>query len=73
MNQITVLLAEDHTIVREGLRNMLKLENDLEVVGEAQDGRQAVTLTRKLRPSVVLMDTQGAPDHQSDHALGAQR
>ncbi len=53
---MTVLLAEDHTIVREGLRKMLELEDDLEVVGEAQDGRQAVALAKKLRPAVVLMD-----------------
>lgn len=53
---ITVLLAEDHTIVREGFRKMLELENDLEVVGEAQDGRQAVALVKKLGPAVVLMD-----------------
>jgi DNA-binding NarL/FixJ family response regulator len=56
MRQITVLLAEDHTIVREGFRKMLELENDIEVVGEAQDGRQAVALIAKLRPAVVLMD-----------------
>jgi DNA-binding NarL/FixJ family response regulator len=56
MKRITVLLAEDHTIVREGFRKMLELENDLEVVGEAQDGRQAVALVKKLRPAVVLMD-----------------
>jgi DNA-binding NarL/FixJ family response regulator len=56
MNPITVLLAEDHTIVREGFRKMLDLETDLEVVGEAQDGRQAVYLAKKLRPAVVLMD-----------------
>ena len=53
---ITVLLAEDHTIVREGLRTLLEAEGDLEVVGQADNGRQAVELTRKLRPSVVVMD-----------------
>jgi DNA-binding NarL/FixJ family response regulator len=56
MKKITVLLAEDHTIVREGFRNMLGLEDDIEVLGEAQDGRQAVALVNKLRPNVVLMD-----------------
>jgi DNA-binding NarL/FixJ family response regulator len=56
MKKITVLLAEDHTIVREGFRKMLELEDDIEVVGEAQDGRQAVALVNKLRPAVVLMD-----------------
>ena len=56
MTPITVLLADDHTIVREGFRKMLELEADLEVVGEAQDGRQAVALAQKLRPAVVLMD-----------------
>src|SRR5664279_4632528 len=56
MKKITVLLAEDHTIVREGFRKMLELENDLQVVGEAEDGRQAVALVKKLRPAVVLMD-----------------
>ena len=43
-------------IVREGFRKMLELESDLEVVGEAKDGRQAVVLAKKLRPNVVLMD-----------------
>src|ERR1035438_6387284 len=56
MKRITVLLAEDHMIVREGFRKMLELEADFEVVGEAQDGRQAVALAKKLRPAVVLMD-----------------
>ena len=56
MKRITVLLAEDHTIVREGFRKMLEMEDDLEVVGEAQDGRQAVALAKKFRPDVVLMD-----------------
>jgi DNA-binding NarL/FixJ family response regulator len=54
--RITVLLAEDHEIVREGLRKLLEAERDIEVVGEAATGRQAVALTRKLRPAVVVMD-----------------
>jgi DNA-binding NarL/FixJ family response regulator len=56
MKRITVLLAEDHMIVREGFRKMLELEADLEVVGEAENGRQAVALVKKLRPAVVVMD-----------------
>ena len=56
MNRITVLLADDHAVVREGFRKMLEFENDMEVVGEAQDGRKAVALIEKLRPNVVLMD-----------------
>jgi DNA-binding NarL/FixJ family response regulator len=56
MKRITVLLAEDHAVVREGFRKMLELEPDLQVVGEAQDGRQAIVLAKKLRPDVVLMD-----------------
>ena len=54
--RITVLLAEDHMIVREGLRKFLEVESDIEVVGEAATGREAVELTRKLRPDVVVMD-----------------
>ena len=53
---ITVLLAEDHTVVREGLRVLLEAEGDIEVVGEATTGRQAVELANKLRPAVVVMD-----------------
>ena len=56
MKRITVLLAEDHMIVREGFRKLLEAEDDLEVVGEAETGRQAVALARKLRPAVVVMD-----------------
>jgi DNA-binding NarL/FixJ family response regulator len=56
MKKITVLLAEDHMIVREGFRKMLDLEADIQVVGEAQNGRQAVALVKKLLPAVVLMD-----------------
>jgi DNA-binding NarL/FixJ family response regulator len=56
MKQITVLLADDHTFVREGFRKMLELEADIEVVGEAQDGRQALAMVKELNPQVVLMD-----------------
>jgi DNA-binding NarL/FixJ family response regulator len=56
MKRITILIVEDHAIVRQGLRRMLELESDLEVVGEAQDGRQAVEMTKKNHPDVVLMD-----------------
>ena len=53
---ITVLLAEDHMIVRQGLRALLEAEPDLRIVAEAQTGREAVELTRQLRPAVVVMD-----------------
>ena len=56
LGPITVLLAEDHQIVREGLRKLLEGESDIAVLGEAVSGRQAVELVRKLRPDVVVMD-----------------
>ena len=56
MKPITVLLAEDHMIVREGFRNLLAADVDLVVVGEAQTGREAVALAKKLRPAVIVMD-----------------
>ncbi len=56
MKTITVLLAEDHLIVREGLRALLKSEADICIVGEADNGREAVDLTRTLRPDVIVMD-----------------
>ncbi len=55
-NNITVLLADDHTIVREGLRMVLEAEKDIRVIAEARNGREAVELVRKLRPDVVVMD-----------------
>ena len=55
-NSITVMLAEDHAIVREGIRKLLEAELDIEVVGEATNGREAVDIARKLRPAVVVMD-----------------
>ena len=56
MKQTTVLLAEDHHLVRRELRKILELEDDLTVVGEAKNGRQAVAMVQKLRPAVVVMD-----------------
>lgn len=54
--RIKVLIAEDHTMVREGLSIMLRMEPDMEVVGEAQDGRLAVAMAMDFQPDVVLMD-----------------
>jgi DNA-binding NarL/FixJ family response regulator len=54
--RITVLLAEDHPIVREGLLDVLKAEHDIDVVGEAVNGRQAVKLAKKFLPTVVILD-----------------
>jgi len=56
VKKITVLLAEDHQIVREGLRKLLECEQDIEVVGGATTGRQAVALATKLNPAVIVMD-----------------
>jgi two-component system response regulator NreC len=56
MTTIRVLLADDHAILREGLRALLGRCDDIEVVGEAQDGSQALARVGQLRPDVVLMD-----------------
>jgi len=56
MNKIRILLVDDHTILRDGLRSLLESESDLKVIGEAEDGRQAVTLACQQEPDVVLMD-----------------
>ena len=56
MAKIRILIADDHALVREGIRALLSLCDDLEVVGEAADGREAIDATQRLRPDVVLMD-----------------
>jgi len=53
---ITVLLVDDHNIVRQGLRALLLAEGDINIVAEAQSGREAVQLATKLRPEIVIMD-----------------
>src|SRR6204780_5961241 len=53
---VRILIVDDHTIVRQGLRLILDLEPDFTVVGEASDAAQAVTETARLRPDVVLLD-----------------
>lgn len=58
---IRVLIADDHTIVRSGLSLLLSSEEDIIVVGEAEDGKIAVEMTRKLQPDVILMDI-GMPE-----------
>ena len=56
MEKITVLLVDDHSLVRRGFRRMLEDENDMHVVGEAGTGEEAVKLAKDLRPRVVVMD-----------------
>jgi DNA-binding NarL/FixJ family response regulator len=56
MKKIRVVLADDHTVVRQGLRALLSAEPDIEVVGEAQTGREAIQMAAKHRPDVIVMD-----------------
>jgi DNA-binding NarL/FixJ family response regulator len=56
VKKISVLLADDHVIVRQGLKSLLSVESDIEVVGEAGNGRQAVQMAQEIRPDVVVMD-----------------
>ena len=56
MKTITLLLADDHAIVRQGLRRLLETAGDIQVIGEAENGRQAVLETKRLQPQVVLLD-----------------
>ena len=56
MPALQLLLADDHEIVRQGLRAMLDSQRDCKVVGEASDGRQAVAMTKELNPDVVILD-----------------
>jgi len=56
LKKITVILADDHTIVRQGLRLLLEASDDIKVIGEVENGREAVQLAKKLKPDVVVLD-----------------
>ena len=56
MEKIKLLLVEDHVVVREGTRQLLENERDMEVIGEAGDGEEAVRLAKQLKPDVIIMD-----------------
>ncbi len=56
MGKIKVLLAEDHIVVREGIRERIQRQEDMEVVGEAGDGEEAIQLAEQLKPDIILMD-----------------
>ncbi len=58
MNRVRVLIVDDLKTVRDGLRSILELHDEIEVVGEAEDGQQAVSLSETLRPHVVVMDVR---------------
>ena len=56
MKRVAVLIAEDHTIVRQGLRLLIEADGDIEIVGEAKTGREAIQMTGSLQPEIVVMD-----------------
>jgi len=69
MKKVRVLLADDHQLIRSGIRLMLEREPDMSVVGEASDGREAVALAKSLSPDVVIMDI-GMPNLNGIEAAG---
>ena len=56
MRKIRVLLVDDHTVVRQGLRRILETDEEIEIVGETGDGRSAADMAQRLHPNVVVMD-----------------
>src|SRR5437868_10345604 len=70
MKKISILLVDDHVVVRQGLKALLTAEPDFEVVAEAENGHQAIALTREKMPDVVVMDV--AMPHMNGHAATRQ-
>src|SRR5215210_3752505 len=68
MDPIRLLIADDHTLFREGLRALFALQPDLELVGQAGTGQEAVRLAEQLQPDVILMDVN-MPDHSGAAGL----
>jgi DNA-binding NarL/FixJ family response regulator len=66
--QLRIVLADDHTMVREGLNEVLSLEADLKIVGEAGTGAGVISLVKQLRPDVVILDVE-MPQHDVNSTL----
>ena len=69
MDKIKILMADDHPMVRAGIRGMLETQDDFEVVAEAENGREAVDQVARLKPDVVLMDLR-MPEMEGVEAIG---
>jgi NarL family two-component system response regulator LiaR len=71
MDQISVLIVDDHTLFRKGVRKMLEIEEDMQVVGEAATGREALEQARALIPDIILMDIKmpDPPTHSAGQAV----
>jgi len=72
MEKISVLIVDDHTLFRKGVRRMLEAEEDMEVVGEAATGREALEQARALMPDVILMDIRMPPPSGDRHGATAR-
>ncbi len=67
-NKVTVLLVDDHHVLRDGLKALLEIEQDIEIIGEAATGQEAIDLSRSLQPDIIIMDL-GLPDMSGFKAI----